>query len=150
MAHMSNYLENKLIDHLFRSTSFTAPTTLAVALCTAAPDDTSTGATITEVANSGAYARTALAAGISNWANTQASGTGASSGTGGTTSNSSTITFPTATGSWGTVTHIAIVDSTTHGGGNVLFWGALSVSKTVTSGDTFSFNAGDLTVQIDN
>jgi hypothetical protein len=150
MASMSNYLENKLIDHLFRSTSFSAPTTLAVALCTAAPDDTSTGATITEVANSGSYARTQLDAGTSNWANTQASGTGASSGTGGTTSNSSTITFPTASGSWGTVTHIAIVDSATHGAGNVLFWGALSVSKTVSSGDIFTVAANQLTVQADN
>jgi hypothetical protein len=147
---MSNYLENLIVDKVFRSTDFTTPTTLAVALCTSAPTDASTGATIAEVANSGSYARTALNAGTSNWANTQASGTGASSGTSGTTSNSSTITFPTATGSWGEITHLVIVDSTTHGAGNVLFWGALSASKTVTSGDTLSFAANALSIQIDN
>lgn len=151
MANMSNYLENALVDHLFRDTAFTKPSTLAVALCTAAPTDASTGATITEVTNAGSYARVNLAASTTNWANTQASGSGASSGTSGTTSNSSVITFPTASADWsGPITHIAILDSTTHGAGNVLFWGALSVSKTVTNGDTLSFAANQLSVQIDN
>src|SRR4051794_27926235 len=106
MAAMSDYLENKIIDYVFRSGSFSAPANIYVALCTVATTDADTGSTITEVSG-GSYARTALNPGTSNWANTQASGTGASSGTGGTTSNSSTITFPTATGSWGTITHIA-------------------------------------------
>jgi hypothetical protein len=150
MANMSNYLENKLIDHLFRGTSYTAPAALAVALCTAAPDDTSTGATITEVANSGAYARTALAPSSSNWQDTAGGTAGTSSGTTGTTKNAAAITFPTATGSWGTITHIAVVDSATYGAGNVLFWAALTTSKTVTNADTFSFAIAALTVQIDN
>lgn len=150
MAAMSNFLENALVDHIFRDTAFTKPSTIAIALCTAAPTDASTGATITEVSNSGSYARQNLAASTSNWANTQASGTGASSGTSGTTSNSSAITFPTATGDWGAITHVAILDSTTYGAGNVLFWGALSATKTVTSGDTFQFSAASLQIQVDN
>ena len=147
---MSNYLENKVIDHLFRTSTFTQPAVLAIALCTALPDDTSTGATITEVANSGSYARTALNPLNANWTATQGGTTGASSGTNGTTGNATAITFPTATGSWGVVTHLAIVDSATWGAGNVLFWGALTASKTIGSGDVFTIDVAGLSVQIDN
>lgn len=142
MANMSNYLEGQLIGHLFRDLTFSKPSTLAIALCTASPNDASTGGTITEVANSNNYSRVELAPDDDNWA--------AISGNNGTTSNSSAITFPTASGSWGTVTSVAILDSATHGAGNVLFYGDLSVSKSITSGDTFSFSIGALTVQIDN
>jgi len=150
MANMSNYLENKLIDHIFRGTSYTAPSTLAVALCTAAPNDTSTGATITEVADSNGYERTELAPDDANWTDTAGGTDETSSGTTGTTSNAAAITFPTASGSWGTITHIAIVDSATHGAGNVLFWGELVTPKTITDQDTFSFSIGNLSVQLDN
>ncbi|HEY9245638.1 MAG TPA: hypothetical protein VIO11_02215, partial [Candidatus Methanoperedens sp.] len=53
MAGMSDYLENKLIDHIFRARSFTAPTQLWVGLLTAAPSDAGGG---TEVSG-GSYAR---------------------------------------------------------------------------------------------
>lgn len=142
MANMSNYLEGQLIGHLFRDLTFSKPSTLAIALCTASPNDASTGGTITEVANSNNYSRVELAPDDDNWA--------AISGNNGTTSNSSAITFPTASGSWGTVTSVAILDSATHGAGNVLFYGDLTVSKSITSGDTFSFSIGALTIQIDN
>jgi hypothetical protein len=142
MAAMSNYLETALINHIFRTSSFTQPAVIAVALCTAAPDDTSTGATITEVANSNDYSRVSVGRGDSVWA--------ATSGTDGTTSNSAAITFTAASGSWGTVTHVAIVDSASWGAGNVLFYGQLSVPKTITSGDVFQFNINQLSVQIDN
>lgn len=145
MASASDYLENKLVDYIFRAGTFTAPSSIYVALCTAATTDADTGSTITEVSG-GSYARTALNPSGSNWANTQASGTGASTGTGGVTSNSSTITFPTATGSWGTITHIALVDASS--AGNVLFHGALTASKTVGSGDVLSFNAGSLSITV--
>lgn len=95
MASMSNYLENKLIDHLFRTTTFSQPSVIAIALCTAAPTDASTGATITEVSG-GDYARQTLNPSNSNWTATQGGTSGASSGTGGTTDNASAIVFPTA------------------------------------------------------
>lgn len=140
MAAMSDYLEVELRKHIFRTGSFTKPTTLAIALLTAAPNDASTGATMTEVANSGSYARVTLNPLDANWS-------GASS-TDGLTDNVADITFPTATGNWGTVTHVAILDSATHGAGNILFHGALSASKTVNSGDTFKFLAGALDVTL--
>lgn len=150
MAHMSNYLENKLIDHIFRGASYTAPTTIAIALCTSAPTDTSTGATIAEVSNSNNYNRVVINPSSTNWLDTAGGTAGTSSGSTGTTSNGVTITFPTASGSWGTITHLAILDSEVYGAGNVLFWGALATSKTITDQDTFSFNTSNLSVQIDN
>jgi hypothetical protein len=150
MASMSNYFENKLVDATFRGVALTFPTTIAVALCTSAPTDASTGATIPEVANSGAYARVALNPSTTNWQDTSGGTAATSSGTGGTTANNATITFPTATGNWGTITHFAIVDSATYGAGNVLFWGALTSSQVINTGGVASFAAGALTVQYDN
>ena len=145
MSALTDYLENKLIDHLFRSVSFSAPTALHVGLLTAAPSDSAAG---TEVSG-GSYARVAVAPGSANWANTQNSGTGASSGTNGTTQNINAITFPAPTANWGTVTHFAIYDASS--AGNMLCWAALTTSRTINNGDTApSFAAGALTVQIDN
>lgn len=143
-AALSDYLENKLIDHVFRGTAYTAPGTLYIALFTTSCSDSATG---TEVSG-GSYARPSVTSNGTNWANTQASGTGVSSGTGGTTSNSSAINFATPSAGWGTVTHWGIMDASTSG--NLLICAALTTSKTINSGDTVSFAGGALTVQIDN
>ena len=66
-------------------------------------------------------------------------------GVGGLIDNVAEIAFTTATAGWGTVTDVAIVD-TASGAGNILYYGALTASKVVNSGDTFKFNAGDLDV----
>jgi len=137
MSQMSDYLEGQVRAHIFRTASFTKPTVLAVALCTAAPTDASTGATITEVSG-GSYARVQRDPLDANWT--------AASSTDGLTDNAADITFPTATANWGTVTHVAVLDSVTLGAGNVLFWGALDASKVVNNGDTFKFLAGALNV----
>lgn len=117
-----------------------------VALYTANPSDTGGG---TEVSG-GSYARVAVTMNMTNWAGTQsAASTTASSGTGGTTSNNGTITFPAPTANWGTVTGIAVYDLAS--GGNELFWGPLTVNKTINNGDAApSFAAAALTIQIDN
>jgi len=108
MAAMTDYLENKLIDQLFRGQAYTFPAGLHVGLLTAAPSDTGGG---TEVSGN-AYARQDLAPSLTNWAGTQAAAsTTASSGTSGTTSNNVAITFPTPTASWGTVTHFGVWDA---------------------------------------
>lgn len=145
MAAMSDYLENKLIDQIFRAQAFTFPSTLYVGLLTAAPSDTGGG---TEVSGSN-YSRVSVTASLANFAGTQSAGsTTASSGTGGTTSNNGAINFPTPSGSWGTVTHFGIYDAAS--AGNLLFYGALTTSKTINTNDVVSFAAGALTVQIDN
>jgi hypothetical protein len=61
--------------------------------------------------------------------------------------NDSTITFPEASGSWGTISHFALFDAAE--GGNMLAYGALDESKDVGSGDTARFNASALTITLD-
>lgn len=129
MAAMSDYLENRLIDHLFRAQSFSAPTTLYFALYTAAPSDSGGG---TEVSG-GSYARASVTTSLSAFKGTHGNTTGTSSGTGGSTQNASAITFPTPSGNWGTITHWGVLDAST--GGNLLFHGSLTNSKNVNNGD---------------
>jgi len=142
-AQASDYLENKIVDHLFRTGAFAKPTGLFVALFTAAPSDLGGG---TEVAG-GSYARVNLAPLDTNWKATQGGTSGASAGTGGLTSNAVAITFPAPTANWGTVTHFAIFDAAS--GGNLLIWDALTAPRTVLSGDpapAFAVDALTITV----
>lgn len=141
MSAMSDYLENKMVDQLFRGQTAPTTSTLYVALLTAAPSDSGGG---TEVSG-GAYARVAVTSSLTNWAGTQSAGsTTASSGTSGQTSNNIAITFPTPSSTWGTATHFGIYDAST--GGNLLFHGALSIAKTINESDTVTFPVGTLSV----
>ncbi len=142
---LTDFAENKLVDAMVRGQAIGAPATWHIGLDTVACTETGTG---TEVAGGG-YARVAVAAGLSTWAGTQAAAsTTASSGTSGTTSNNGVITFPTPSASWGTVVSMRWWDAAS--GGNAWICQALTVSKTINSGDTVSFPAGSLTFQIDN
>ena len=129
MAGFSDYLETKVLDHVFGGTSYTAPSTLYVALYTAAPSDSGGG---TEVSTSGtAYARQTITFTTS----------------GGTTSNTSAVEYSTATGSgFGTVVSMALFDSATSG--NMLAYGNLTVSKSVSAGDVFRFNASAIDITL--
>lgn len=133
MSAMSDYLEGQIRAHIFRTASFTKPTVLAIGLFTAAPSDSGGG---TEVSG-GSYARVSLNPLDANWT--------APDSTGGLTANASAITFPSPTGNWGTITHFGIFDATS--AGNLLFWGALTTSRIVNSGDAApSYAIGALTV----
>lgn len=55
--------------------------------------------------------------------------------------NDADITFPEATSDQGTITHAVLYDAAT--AGNMLWFGALSSSKAITTGDTPRFQAGD-------
>ena len=146
MSAKTDYLENKIIDWLFRGQTFTPPATLYVGLFTANPSDTGGGTEVT----GGSYARVAVTGSLANWAGTQSAGsTTASSGTGGTTSNNNAITFPSPTANWGVVTGFGVFDAAS--GGNLLIYGSLTTSKTINNGDAApSFAAGALTYQEDN
>jgi hypothetical protein len=135
MAAFSDYLENELLDHILRAATYTAPSSVWIALHTA--DNGLEAGTLTGEVSGGAYARVEVGG---------ASGRTFSAAASGTTDNDQDITFTTATADWGTVTHMSIMDAST--AGNVLFHGSLTVSKTVNNGDTFKFNAGDLDVTL--
>ena len=96
-AQASDYLENKLIDHLFRAGTFAKPTALWVALFTGSPADAGGGTEVT----GGSYARVNLAPSDTNWRATQGGTTGASSGSSGTTANAVVITLSGADGHLG-------------------------------------------------
>ena len=65
---------------------------------------------------------------------------------GDTTSNNAAVEFPTATGSWGTVTHVGVFDASTSG--NLMVYATLSASKAVASGDVFRVPSGDLDITL--
>lgn len=137
MGAKTDYLEDKIIGHIFRGASYTAPGTLYVGLFTAAPGEAGGG---TEVSGGG-YARVGVANSSAEWA--------ATSGGNGTTSNINAITFPAPTASWGQATHWGIFDAAT--GGNLLVYAALTTPKTINNGDPApSFATGALTYQEDD
>jgi hypothetical protein len=143
MSQASDYLENKVVDHLFRTASFAKPTALYVALFTASPADAGGG---TEVSG-GSYARVNLAPLDTNWKATQGGTSGASAGAGGLTTNAVAITYPAPTANWGNITHFGLFDALT--GGNLLVWGALVTPRNVASGDpapSFPIDALQITV----
>ena len=123
----SNFLENKVLGHVFGATPYTAPTTLYVGLFTSSPGETGSGSEV----SGGSYARQTIAFTV----------------TGNQASNTAAVEFPTATASWGTITFAAIYDALS--GGNLLAYGALTTSKTIDNGDVFRIPAGDFDINLD-
>lgn len=125
MSAMSDYLENEILDHVLGTGSYTMPATVYIGLSTGSFGDDNSG---TELSGSG-YARQSITFAA------------ASSGS---ASTNATVTFPTATGSWGVVSHYGLYDASS--GGNLLIHGAFASSKTIATGDVLRVNSGDLTV----
>jgi hypothetical protein len=123
----TNFLETEVLDHVFGGNAYTAPGTLYTGLYTASPSDTGGG---TELSGNG-YARQATAFTV----------------TGNTASNTDAEEWATATGSWGTITHVGVFDAST--GGNLMAYGTLTASKTIATGDVFRIPAGDLDITLD-
>ena len=123
----SNYLETELLDHVFANNAYTSPSTVYVGLFTSNPDEDGSG---TEVSG-GSYARQS----------------GSFTVSGNTATTSAAIEFPTATASWGTITHIGIYDAST--AGNLLAYAGLTASKAIASGDVFRIPAGDIDITLD-
>lgn len=193
MGSFGNYLENKLLDHLFGKNTYMSPT-IYVALSTANPAEDGTG--MAEPYAQNGYNRVQTSE--NNW----------DDAAGGLIDNATDIAFPEATDDWGTITYFALLDKpfpndwaastaysvgnfvkpinengyhyecttagtsgssepswpTTPGqtvndgtvvwtcrkhAGNLLVYGALSISKTISGGDTAKVAAGDLDVSLD-
>ena len=127
---ITTYLANKILDHIFKNTALTQFANLYVGLSTSNPGDS--GSLAGEPSGNG-YNRVLN----NSW----------SVASGGSSSNSAIITFPTATGSWGTVTHGFIADASTSG--NVLLYGSLNSSTPVTTNDVLRFNTSQLIISLD-
>jgi hypothetical protein len=124
----TDYLEDKILKHVFTNVAYTSPTTVYVGLFTVAPTDVGGG---TEVSGSG-YARKSAAFTVS--------------GTGTLATNSSAIEFDAATGSWGTIVAVAIFDALTTG--NMLAFADLTTNKTIATGDVLRIPTGDLDITL--
>ena len=125
----SNSTETLVLNWLLTAGSATRPTAWYLALFTSNPDEDGSGTEVTTVGT--AYARQTAAFTVS----------------GNTASNSAAIEFPTATASYGTVSHVGVYDAST--GGNLIAYAALSTSKAIDTGDVLRVNLGELDITLD-
>ena len=125
---MTDYLENRIMNAIFKGKTYRGPSALYLALFTAGPDDTGKG---TEVSDS-AYARQLITFGDV---------------TDGTVSNTNLIEFAPAAVNYGVITHVGIYDRQT--GGNLLFYSELATSIVAGQGVGVNIQPGDLSVSLD-
>lgn len=128
MGSFADYWEDEILDHLFGKGVYSPPT-IYVGLSTADPLDNASG--LAEPSG-GSYQRVTTAP--ADW----------NSASGGTLDNANAITFPQATGDWGTITHFALFDASS--GGNMLAHGSVSPEKAINTGQTFEFLVGNADV----
>lgn len=127
----ADYLENKILDHITGKTAYTKPTAY-IGLSTADPTDDASG--LAEPSGN-------------NYSRVTTSGSDWSAASSGATSNATVLTFPEASGSWGTVTHFALFDATS--GGNMLAYGELTSSQSITNGKIPRFSIGELDIALE-
>lgn len=139
MAAATDYLEMKLLQHLFGTTAFTRPTNISIGLFTVAPTvDAGTGGS--EVVGN-AYARQSISQLDASWTGLPTAGAGA-------IDNAAAITFPAATpAQWGTIVAVGVWDAAS--AGNLLMWGTVTPNKTVGINDVISFAIGALDITLD-
>lgn len=131
----TSYLQKKILDHLIGVTPYTAPAALYLSLHTADPTDA--GSLVDEISTSGTgYVRQSLATKM-----------GATDLTTGISLNTSTISFPTITADYGTVTYIGIADAIS--GGNLLVWGGISEPQNKITGESYQFTASQISLALD-
>jgi hypothetical protein len=126
MSSFSDYLENAVLNYVFRNTGTPTSTSVYLAIYTTTPSDAGGG---TEVTGSG-YAR-------------QLTVFGAASG--GAITNTAAESFTASGGSFGTVVAVGIFDALT--AGNLLAWDGIA-SATITDGDTLTFPIGDIDISL--
>ena len=128
----SNALENLILDHIFNTSAFAVPAAAPkVALSTA--DPTEDGSGLSEPSDGYARVQTAAA----DW----------SAASVGSLHNDNAISFGTATGAWGTLTHFALYGSASGEPGTMYYYGTLTTAKTVGSGDVAQFPASSFVVK---
>lgn len=131
MGSFNDYTEDAVLDHIVGKTSFTMPTAY-VGLSTADPTDDASG--LAEPSGN-------------NYARVTTSGSDWDAAASGATANAAALTFPEASGAWGTITHFALFDAATTG--NMLCHGTLDSSRIITSGVTPRFGVGEFDITLD-
>lgn len=132
----SNTLENEVLDQVFGASDYAEPATQYIGLSKADPTDDASGL---DEPSGGSYARVTVDNDKTTW----------STASGGALANAITITFPQATGDWGTCTHFAIWNHASDtAAANLIAHGALGTSKAVDTGDTARFAIGELDITL--
>lgn len=124
----SNTYETNVLTWTFTSDAVTRPTAWYLGLFTANPNEDGSGAT--EISGNN-YSRKAVTFTVS----------------GNLATNSGAVEFDAATGSWGTISHVAVFDASS--GGNQIAYAALTTSKAITTDDVLRFPAGDVDITLD-
>lgn len=142
---MTNTAEQALLDLLFLNVDFAnigdasglqnsaSAGSFYVSLLESDPGETGS---ITGESTYTSYARVAVARDGTGWSRTSS-----------TISNAALVSFPASTGGTSTVTHFGI-HTASSGSGNMILYGELGASRTITSGNTPQFAAGQLTVEV--
>ena len=128
MAHMTNYLEAKVHDHVLGITAFPMPTGMHLALFTAAPTEAGGGTEVT----GGGYARKAIAF--------AAGAAGA---------NSTAVSFVATGAPFGTIVAWGLFDAATLGNLLIYFPIPLANQREYLDGDTVDVPIGALTITAD-
>ena len=144
MTDMSTTHKDEIVNHIFRTTTFTQPTVMAVALLTTSADDANTGVftsgTGVEVTDLNGYVRQDIGSLNADWV----------APTDGLTSNVAKITFPTVvTSTWGTINGIGLVSSVAHNVGALYYHTDVTTPKALAVDDIAEFAIGAITVQFD-
>ena len=127
----TDWLSNKLIDHIWRGKNYPYPVSMFLGLYSTTPGNNTRG---TEISGNG-YARQPI--NNSAWEDPD----------GGTIATNADITFPVPTGNWGTIRGCAFLDALTNG--NILWWANVTSPKTIVNGGAAPrFDAGALTIQV--
>lgn len=127
---ISDYLANKMLDHIFKTGDFSQVAHIFHALCSSAVTSNMSGGDITEPSG-GAYAR---------WENDDWD-----AAVSGVADNTNDEESSEATASWGTIVAAALLDTSTLATGHVLFFGSIATQE-VGNGDKIKFPAGDFDV----
>jgi hypothetical protein len=127
----SDYLEAKVLGHLFLATPYTAPTAFWVALFTGTATDTGGGV---EPPGASAYARQPV-----TWVAAPAQDDGSSA-----VWNNAVLQWQPATTGWGTLTGLGVFDALT--AGNLLAYAPLVIPKFVAYGDAVRFPVNTLLI----
>ena len=134
-GRISTDLANKLLDHVFKGDAYTPETVLFVGLCTQTPVDGDTGNLTGKEHSGDGYIRVSE----DNW---DASADGVSQ-------NTDLLEWDESSGSWGTQTHFAILNTSVLATGNLLFYGTLATARAIETNDTVNAPIGTITVSMD-
>lgn len=134
MGSFSNYIENAVLDHVFKTAVYTPPTNIYVGLFTTSPDDAGGGVEV----SGGNYSRVV----VNSWSASTTNVDGKAE-----ISNAVEATFPTANADWGSIAAIGIFDDIS--GGNLIAHSVVTIPKTIYDGDTASFSTDSIIITLD-